>query len=380
MLRAAVIAVSLVGLIGSAAAEPPKKPSKAQQLIDEGRRHLSEERFTQAEAAFRAAIKAAPSSAIAHNELGVALFQRGATQAAIEPFTRATKLNKGLANAWANLAEAQRLSGKFKRAALSYHRFLGSNKGDRYGLYGMGLSFEGYESFDKALRTLQVAEKAAEADARLLARIHRSIRRVHEKMAEAKLSLLTRGDARLLAGHWKEAQALYEKGLAEKKGDATYLGRRGMTRAILGDLAGAKADLRSALLADPTEPVARAAFVIVLDHAGEPGLGPVGAGTENGATMLGADRAALAFEAFSRLLESQPDSAKARLWRGEASLRLGLLDQAEEDFGGQGRDAAFGRADVQVLRGKPGEARAESPNKSLDPADIPVWRRSLLVH
>lgn len=372
----ALLVLALTCTSAIAQETPPTTQSSLAERLSQGRRLLQSGAHVRAEQIFRAIIEQDPNNAVAQNELGVALFQQGAYKAATVPFRAAVKLDAKLSHAWANLAEAQRLSRDFKRAALSYHRFLQLEKGDRYGVYGLALCFEGYEQFDKALRTLQVAEKASQKDPQLLARINIAVRRVRRLMAEARLPLLERGDAQLMAGRWDDALRMYERGLTETEGDAVLLGRRGIVKAILGDLAAARADLEAALLADPSSAVTRAAYALVLDAQGlvdtppEAGSGPA---------MLRADRAAAAFRAFSQVLAAGEDRV-ASAGRGEAALRLGQVEDALQDFGTAG-DAA-GTAEIHVLRGDPNAAReaADSIAAGAPPAleDLPVWRRTLL--
>ena len=363
----------------TATAQNEKKdaPNPLDELITEGRRHLGAGQPGKAEAIFRKATERFPDSAVAHNELGVALFQQGANEAAIKPFQQAVRLDKKLAHAWANLAESQRLSKRFKKAALSYHRFLTIQKGDRYGVYGMGLCFEGYEKFDKALKTLRIAERRSQSDPALLARVNRAILRVREKMAEAKLSLLARGDARLMAGRWKEALTLYEKGLAKKKGDAVLTGRRGISLAILGDLPGARTALEAALLKDPSVEVNRAAYGLVLDAQG---VAPAGGDAGDGDALLKADRAAAARLAFARRLLTISNPAGLFAKRGEASLRMGDLKSASGDFLMDSADpmGRSGTAEIHLLRGNAKAAQETVPDAPVAVGDIPLWRRSLL--
>jgi len=382
MLRTASVLALIITLSSSVAGTEAYSGelSKVDKLINEGRRMLKAGAVSKAEELFRQAVEAAPGSAVAHNELGVALFQRGAIKAAIKPLRRAVKIDRQLAHAWANLAEAERLSGKYKRAALSYHRFLTLRKGDRYGIYGLALCFEGYEKLDKALKTLAVAKKRSEADPRLLARVNTAVKRVREKIAEARLSLLQRGDARLMAGRWDAALKLYEKGLVKTPKDPTLTGRRGLVKAIQGDIAAAKTDLRTAILADPAEATARNAYALILDAEDAAGANP-DAGTNDANKRLAADRAALALRAFTAALAvAEGDPTPLYLGRAEAQLRLGGLDPATEDLAaaGDSPDVTLGLAEIHLLRGQNDDAAALAAEAPVVPADIPVWRRSLL--
>ncbi|MFT5433999.1 MAG: tetratricopeptide (TPR) repeat protein, partial [Myxococcota bacterium] len=345
-------------------AAPPQGATS--ELIEQARTQLKENDADSAIATLQSALRSAGNSALVHNELGVAYFQKKKYEAAAGEFGQATKLDAKFSAAWANLAETQRLLKKYKHAAVAFHRFLQQNKGDRYAIYGLGLSFEGYGRFDKALRTLQVAEQAAEGDDRLLARINVAFRRVRRKVAQAKMPLLERGDAHLTAGRWAEALGLYEQGLKKAPKDAQLLGRRGLVRAIIGQLPKARADLEAALIIDATEPVARAAYSLVIDGL----VGPQAPSTPaaSGSNALKSGAAARAFRSFAARLAKEPETNEALLGRGEAGLQLGAIDGAEQDFhAAAGKPGAAGLAEIHWLRGaeapaKEAAARADGPS------------------
>jgi len=361
--------------------------SPADTLIGEGRLHLATGAAGLAEQAFRQAIAADPQSAVAHNELGVALFHQGATEAAIDPLKRAVELDPSLAHAWANLAEAQRLGKQFRWAAVSYHKFLQLKARDPYAIYGLALCFEGYEDFDKALRTLTVAERHADADDQLMARINTAKRRVQRRKAEATDSFLVRGDRHFIARHWDIALQLYQRGQAAELADEAQKtqrdgileGRIGLIRAIQGELAAAQTSLEKALQAVPTDPVALAAYKLLLDALEIPPESPADNVTGDG--MLQVDRAALAHRLLSQALVSAPTKDHL-IARGEAALRMGQLDSAMDDFTQATDDprGAAGRAEVLLIREQPEDAAAELqqvPNAPA-PAHLSVWRRSLM--
>ena len=351
----------------------------AAQVIQEGRALLHEGKTSQAIDHFRRAATAYPKSALIHNEFGVALFTAGEHTAAIKQLKAATKLDSRLASTWANLGEAQRLTGQFKPCALSFHKFLKFKKGDRYAVYGLALCFEGYQAFDKALRTLTVAKKRAGDDPRLTARVNIAIKRVRSKVAGSRLPLMERGDTHLMAGRWSQALELYQRALKKQKNNPTLLGRRGLARAILGDKEGALLDLEAALLADPAADMARAAYARLLDSI----QGGAGAAIPSeGRDLLAKDRAAAASRAYTSA-SGADKSASSSAGRGEARLRLGLLEGAVEDFAAAGDDplAVSGLAEVLILRDQ--VEAAQERVKGIDGApahamDIPAWRRSLI--
>jgi len=368
--------------------ETQSKSAQADQfkeLIAVGRRELSHNAAGKAELLFRQAIKLAPKSAVAHNELGVALFQQGAAVAAVEPFKKATKLDPTLASAWANLGEAQRRIREYKKAAYAFHRFLKLEKNDPFALFGLGVSFEGSQSLKKALKTLNIAQKYADRgdiDA-LSARITQAIQRVHREILDARRPAVARGDDLVRAGRYRDGLNVYINALQERPKDAVLLGRVGLVKAILGEVKGAEESLRAALMNDPAEPVARAAYATLLRFtATEEDTDDLS--NERGQALLGADRAALAFRVFAQQLANAPDDEEARKGHGEAALRLRRLDAAAADFELAGDDvvALSGLAETQHLQGKTQAAQQtlKRTGKRISLQHLSVWRQSLLTN
>lgn len=341
----------------TAAQEPVTAP------IQQARQLLAKEKSGKAITLLQAQVDAEPTNALLHNELGAAFFQRNDLRNASLSFESSVKADPNLAHAWANLGEARRLSKKYRKAALAFHRFLSLRKGDRYGLYGLALSFEGYEAYDKALRTLGIAEREAQSDRPLLARINLSRRRIQEKIREADLPVLVRGDTRFVAGRYKAAAAIYAKGVKASPRDAVLRGRLGLTLAIMGDVKRGLPQLRAALNIDPNEAVSMYAYAQLSNPES----------TGDGLTvsdLLQSDRAALALVRVPTVPSVQ---------RSEAHLRMGQLDNAY--VSAPKKEAGAGaRAEVHVLRGEQTEAEAQLKAAKLPstPSNLLLWRRSLL--
>ena len=98
----------------------------AQQPVDpnlsEGERHLETGAWAEAEAAFRRAIEAAPTSAVAFSKLGVALARQRRMDEAEQAFSKAVALNPRYAPAWSNLGNVYRESGRTDEALQAYER------------------------------------------------------------------------------------------------------------------------------------------------------------------------------------------------------------------------------------------------------------------
>jgi len=348
------------------------------QLIAQGRRLLKMHSFSQGEELFRRALKKKPRSAVAHNELGVAMFQQDAVEVAVASFKEAIKIEPKMQHAWGNLAEAYRRAKNYKEGARAFHYFLGLSKGDPYGLLGLGLCFEGYYQLEKSLKTLQIAAKGAREYRLLLSRVHRAIKRVKFKIKEAKLPILRRVDAMILAGQLEEAMGLLGRGMKSKNQPA-FVGRRGLVKAIMGDMNGARTDLESALLGNAKDNVAAGAYVLVLDVL-LAGSSPTFDGARAG-VLLNEDRPALAYKAFNAALTSGDVKEVYKQGRGESALRMGLFEDAQADLAGTSEQNAAALAELQALQGKNSDAQAgiKKAKLPLTLAELPVWRRSILL-
>ena len=204
-------------------------------------------------ALLQAQVEAEPTNALLHNELGAK--QRNDLRNASLSFESSVKADE-LAHAWAN---REKPAGYRKSIEKQRWLFMVPILAWETVRYGLALSFEGYEAYDKALRTLGIAEREAQSDRPLLARINLSRRRIQEKIREADLPVLVRGDTRFVAGRYKAAAAIYAKGVKASPRDAVLRGRLGLTLAILGDV---KRGLLkcAALNIDPNEAVSKYAY------------------------------------------------------------------------------------------------------------------------
>jgi tetratricopeptide (TPR) repeat protein len=321
-----------------------------------------------------------PGSAVAHNELGVSLFQQDAVEVSVKSFQKALTLDPKLKHGLANLGEAFRRAKQYKKGATAYHRFLQVSKRDPYGLFGLGLCFEGYHQLGKSLKTLDIAAKASTDFRPLLGRIRRAIKRVQFKIKEAKLPLLQRVDAMILAGKLAEAEGLIERGLNSKKKSPALNGRRGLVKAIQGDYAAAQTHLETALLGDPTDQVAAGTYVMVMGVVVKEQV--AGMNAARAGALLGTDRAALAYKAYNIAISVKGAAPALHYGRGEASARMALFDDAADDFKSAGKlpEAQAALAEIHFIQGDSAAANKhwEAAKLRVPLADLPVWRRSLL--
>jgi tetratricopeptide (TPR) repeat protein len=100
---------------------------RAAPHLDEGERHLENGEWAAAEAAFRRAVEADPSSPVAYSKLGVALARQRRLDEAERAFVRAVSLNPRYAPAWSNLGNVYRETGRTQEALEAYQRAIAAD-------------------------------------------------------------------------------------------------------------------------------------------------------------------------------------------------------------------------------------------------------------
>jgi tetratricopeptide (TPR) repeat protein len=98
-------------------AQQPSNP-----LLAEGEKHLETGDWQAAEAAFRKAVDASPSTAVARSKLGVALAHQRRLGEAEQEFARAVSLDPRYAPAWSNLGNIYRETGRTEQALEAYQK------------------------------------------------------------------------------------------------------------------------------------------------------------------------------------------------------------------------------------------------------------------
>ena len=234
---------------------------------------LEDERYRDATELLSKAAGSNPDDPDLQNELGVALFQQRAFKAAALAFSKSTKLRPQSSNPWMNLATALRLSGEAKRAAAAYHTYLQLRPTDVHAIYGLALAFLDFGDIEKAEKTLLVAERLCEDDdvteglpggneaaEALLPRISRARERIALERSEVGKPVAERAAARRLRGDLQGALVLFDQAVMEAPKNLEVLVRRGLTRAGMQELEGARMDFESALAIDPRHAGALAAL------------------------------------------------------------------------------------------------------------------------
>ena len=118
-------------------AEPPPPPAAPtgpapgsyEALVAEGEQALSKRQLDRARAAFERATRLRPDGATAHRGLGRYFVQQGDPAHASDQFKEAAE--DGLAEAWFDLAETQRVLSANDEALASYREYLAKGGGRR---------------------------------------------------------------------------------------------------------------------------------------------------------------------------------------------------------------------------------------------------------
>ncbi len=135
----------------------PSSEAAAAQLFLEGARLLSTQDAAGAEAAFRAALQAAPGLAEAHANLGLVLEQRGATGEAEACYHRSIEINPGLLETHLNLAGLLTLQRRFGEAEAACAHALALNRDDARVWSNLGVLYAAWKAEAEAEECLRRA-------------------------------------------------------------------------------------------------------------------------------------------------------------------------------------------------------------------------------
>ncbi len=306
--------------------------------------------------AYQAWAQMAPADPDAPLLLGLALAHMGKTDQAITALETAAKLAK------CDAAPALVLAGLFwqqqayDRAIQAYETALAIDPSNADAQYVLGSTYLLQDSLDKAIAPLEAAVRLQpdfpEAW-RSLGHIYFAKQRWQDAAAAyERLSVLQPGDANALAflgdaysllGRRADAVSAYEKSLQVEDNAATRA-LLGTVKAQMGDLAGAEAAYRQALVLEPGNAIAQEALGSLLLQTGrlqeaEASLrkalaaGATPARDLKLATALGQlGRTDEAIQAVEAAIALDPQDASARLQLGDLYARQGELAQAQQAY------------------------------------------------
>jgi len=241
--------------------------SMASDAMDKGARLKAAGDDAGALTAYQDAVRADPSNALAHNELGTLLYQAGRATEAIAEFKRATECDPSYALAYYNYAFSSRKAGRFEEAAGAYQRYEQLKPDDPDAKFGLAESLRGL-------------------------------------------------------GRNAEAVAAYEAYIAQE----TRPSEQQWVEKAKATVQQLRAPAAAAQAASPTSlPVAPAAATA---PAASPPANPVAAAIAAGDTALASRRPADAVRAYQDAVRGDPGNALAHFRLGVAYAELDVLDQA----------------------------------------------------
>lgn len=128
-------------------------------FLTEGETRLAAQDWDGAVAAFRRAVSAAPSSAVAHNKLGVAYVHARRWDAAFEEFSRAIGFDPLYAQAHSNLGNIYRERGRLDEAVLCYKKAIAADPDYWIAHQNLGVVYKQQGRIADAVRELKTAAR-----------------------------------------------------------------------------------------------------------------------------------------------------------------------------------------------------------------------------
>lgn len=152
----------VVAALGACSGEddPPGRDAVAESVIEEnvlGTAYLGQQKWDDAEAAFRRALEQRPDDPLLLTNLGVALIQRGEYEQAEQALRRALEQDPDYPQAHYNLGLLQDRRGAFEEAASHFETVATQDPDDLHTLYYLGTAYSRLDRLDEAERTLRDA-------------------------------------------------------------------------------------------------------------------------------------------------------------------------------------------------------------------------------
>lgn len=379
-------------------------PDRSEALRGLGNAYFWQGDTDKAIASYQTWAEMAPTDADAPLLLGLALANAGQSDQATTALESAVKLAKCDAAPGLVLAGLYWQQEDYDRAEQAYEAALAIDPANAGAQYVLGSTYLLQDKPDQALPPLQQAVRLqpdfVEAY-RSLGQIYfqkqdwAEAAQAYERLAalapdDANASAFL-GDAYSMLGRRQDAVSAYQKSLQVEDNAATRV-LLGMVKVQLGDLAGAEADYRQALILDPGSATTQEALGNVLQQLGRSeeavtafrkalALGETAARYVELATALGRlGRTSEAVSAVGAAIALDPNDASAHFQLGELYARQGDLAQAQQayqaaiDRDDRNAQAYFALAIVAYKQCSPSSAlQAQSRATALAP-DASIYR------
>ena len=304
------------------------EPAVADHYAGRGAALLAMGRPTEAEAAFREAVRIAPEHARAQQELGRLEWARGDQPAALPRLRRAAEGLVDVAVAWRELGELALALDEAREAERAYRRFLELCPGEVEGVSGLARALEAGEIYPEAIenyrRSCALRPEDSEDRRRLgllLARLGRDEEAILEldpalQGVDDPLSLEVLADCLLRTDRHEAAAAVLERAIGEREGQFALHAKAGLAYERVGREGRAKWHLERARAGGDPE---------VLDGLGRLYL-------SQARRQLGAHEVEPAVESYEAAATLRPQDVELRWELGRALRRVGRAARAEEIF------------------------------------------------
>lgn len=127
--------------------------------ITEGEARLAEGDFGGALEAFRRAVAAAPTSAVAHSKLGIVYVHQQQLDAAAAEFTKAIQLDPTYAPAYSNLGNVYRERGQLDQAVAQYQKAVSMDPDYWIAHQNLGIVYKQQGRIGEAVREFKTATR-----------------------------------------------------------------------------------------------------------------------------------------------------------------------------------------------------------------------------
>ena len=287
--RAALAALLLPAVLPGVAQPAKQTPPTLQQLEQEVRRHPTPKLYVtlglaywdhndypRALEAFKAAVKAGPASAEAHNWLGVAVLRTGNFAAAIGEFRKAISLDPKYARAYTNLGSALAKSGDLAGSVAPFRKALALEPNNVAAHLNLGVALRENGDAKGALPYLQFAAQRAPKSAPIRYAFGQTLQQNGDLAGAIQaFSQAVRLDPEYREAYYALGVALKQQGAAVRKppppapspADAAY--RKAQQAVAKGDLNAAAGLLQEALSQDANHAETQNLLGFILGQQGD---------------------------------------------------------------------------------------------------------------